>query len=207
MILPLRNNMGEVVGNLEVDDGVFNAEINIPLMHQAVVTYLANQRRGTASTKTRSEVEGSTRKVWRQKGTGRARHGSIRANIFVGGGVVFGPKPRSYRKKLPVKMKRGALRSCLSARVRDDELVVIDDIVLETPKTKEMTQWLQRQKLEGKILMVLSSGKTNVFKASSNIPNLKLIRVDNINIYDLLNADKVVFEKDALRRVQEVLKP
>ncbi len=207
MILPLRNNMGEIIGDLEVDDAVFGAEINIPLMHQAVVTYLANQRRGTASTKTRSEVEGSTRKVWRQKGTGRARHGSIRANIFVGGGVVFGPKPRSYRKRLPVKMKRGALRSCLSAKVRDDEIVVIDDITLDAPKTKEMTQWLQRQKLEGKVLLILNSGKTNVFKASNNIPNLKLIRVDNINIYDLLNADKVVFEKDALKRVEGVLKP
>lgn len=198
------NIKGEQVGDLELADGVFGVEVNKAVMHQAVLAYLANQRSGTASTKTRTEVSGGGRKPWRQKGTGRARHGSIRSPIWKGGGVVFGPHPRSYRMEMPKKMKRLAIKSALSSKVKDGELIVLDSLQMDAPKTREMVQILTNLKTGRRVLIVLETPSENVIKSARNIPGVKTVNANQLNVYDILNNDNLVITRDAVAKVEEV---
>ncbi|MBO8126523.1 MAG: 50S ribosomal protein L4 [Firmicutes bacterium] len=198
------NVEGERVGELELKDSVFGIEPNEPVMHLAVTAYLANQRQGTHSTKTRAEVAGGGRKPWRQKGTGRARQGSIRSPQWKGGGIVFGPKPRSYRKALPKKVKRLAIKSALSAKVKSGELIVVDQLNFAEPKTKEMVKILEKLDIGKTALFVTRDPDRNVYLSGRNIPGLSVSPADGINAYDLLAHEKVVMTKDAVARVEEV---
>lgn len=198
------NIQGEKVGELELNDGIFGIEPNEPVMHQAVQIYLANQRQGTHSTKTRGEVAGGGRKPWRQKGTGRARQGSIRAPHWKGGGIVFGPKPRTYTMSLPKKVKRLAIKSALSTKVQGGELIVLDQLAVAEPKTKDIVAVLSKLGADRKALIVTSAPDRNVYLSGRNIPGVSVTPADGINVYDLLNHDKVVITKDAVARVEEV---
>ena len=169
----LFNIQGEQVGEVELSDNVFGAVIRPDIMHRAVVSYLANQRQGTASTLTRSEVAGGGRKPWRQKGTGRARHGSIRSPIWRKGGITFGPKPRSFKTAMPRKLKRFALKSALSAKVEAGKLILLDDLSMEAPKTKEIVSILNNLKADNESLIVLASKEKNVEKSARNLPGSK----------------------------------
>lgn len=200
----LYNKEGKQVGEIELKETVFGVEPNAHLMHEAVVAYLANQRRGTHDTKTRAEVRGGGRKPWRQKGTGRARQGSIRAPHWRKGGVVFGPHPRSYRIELPKKIRRAALRSALSGKVRDGELVVLDQFSVEAPKTKEVAALLKALGVE-KALIVTANGDTNVYLSARNIPGTAALAARDLNTYQVLKAPKVILTKDAVAVVEEVL--
>jgi large subunit ribosomal protein L4 len=173
-------------------------------MYEAVKNYLANQRQGTQSAKTRAEVRGGGRKPWRQKGTGRARHGSIRSPQWIGGGVVFAPKPRDYSYKLPKKIKRLALKSALSSKVEDNEIIVVDSLVLNKPKTKDMIKVLSNLKAGKKTLVVMPERDENVILASRNIPGVKTAYVNTINVYDILNCDSFLITKEAVNKVEEV---
>lgn len=203
------NIEGEQVGDLDLKDEVFGVEVNEALMHQAVVRYLANQRQGTVSTKTRGEVSGGGRKPWRQKGTGRARHGSTRSPIWVGGGTVFGPKPRDYRQAMPKKARRAALRSALSAKVADGELIVLEglkDLGLERPRTREMAALIRRLDLEGKRpLFVLAEPDKTLYLSARNLPGVDTETVDRLNVYKVLRHGHVVLAREAVDRVEEVL--
>lgn len=200
----LYNTQGEQVGDVELSDSVFGQEISPELMHIVVKNYLANQRQGTASTLTRAEVAGGGRKPWRQKGTGRARHGSIRSPIWRKGGIVFGPKPRSYKYTLPKKLRRKALLSALSSKVEDDEIIVLEKLDLEAPKTKEMTKALDALKADRKSLIVLESKNENVEKSVRNIPGVKAVTVNILNVYDVLAHDNLIITEGAARKVEEV---
>ncbi|ADL06911.1 50S ribosomal protein L4 [Thermosediminibacter oceani] len=200
----LYNMQGQQVGEVELSDSVFGVEVKPEVMHQVVLNYLANQRVGTASTKTRAEVRGGGRKPWRQKGTGRARHGSIRSPLWRKGGIVFGPKPRSYKYTLPKKLKRLALKSALSAKVRDNEIIVLDRLTMEAPKTKEMVKVLSNLKADTKSLIVLDASDVNVVKSARNIPGVTTTTVNTLNVYDILNHDKLIMTMDAVKRVEEV---
>ena len=199
------NQEGQPVGEIELSDTVFGAEVNEALLHQAVVMYLANQRQGTASTKTRGEVRGGGRKPWRQKGLGRARHGSIRSPIWVGGGVVFGPKPRDYRQAMPKKARRAALRSALSAKVRDGALIVLDDLKLAQPKTKEMAGVLKRLGADRKPLIVLGERDPNVELSARNLPGAGTAQAADINVYQVLAHDPLVLTRAAVAKLEEAL--
>ncbi|PTM54684.1 50S ribosomal protein L4 [Desmospora activa] len=196
---------GSQVGELELSESVFGIEPNEAVLHDAVVMQQASQRRGTHAVKNRSAVRGGGRKPWKQKGTGRARHGSIRSPIWVGGGVVFGPTPRSYAYKLPKKVRRLAIRSALSSKVKADSLVVLDQLSLEAPKTKEMVQVLNNLNADRKALVVSNSFDENVALSARNIPGVKVIDTDGLNVLDVLNYDKVIITRDAVSRVEEVL--
>ncbi|MDI6870766.1 MAG: 50S ribosomal protein L4 [Bacillota bacterium] len=198
------NVKGEKVGELALPDSVFAAEINESLMHDAVVAYLASQRRGTHDTKTRGEVAGGGRKPWRQKGTGRARQGSIRAPQWTGGGTVFGPTPRDYGYRLPKKMRRLALKSALSAKVAAHELVVVDELKLPGAKTKEMVSVLEALGAP-EALIVTPAPDQAVSLASRNLPGVKTAVADGLNVYDILNCDRLVMTREAVARVGEVL--
>jgi large subunit ribosomal protein L4 len=200
----LLNTKGEQVGEIELSDNIFGIEVRPDIMHRAVVNYLANQRLGTSSTLTRAEVAGGGRKPWRQKGTGRARHGSIRSPIWRKGGITFGPKPRAYKYKLPKKLKRLALKSALSSKVVENEIIVLEDLTMEAPKTKEMVQILSNVKADKKSLIVIASKDENVEKSARNIPGVKAINVNTLNVYDILNHDNLIMTKDAVMKVQEV---
>ncbi|MGB9812664.1 MAG: 50S ribosomal protein L4 [Thermovenabulum sp.] len=200
----LYNIQGEQIGEVELADSVFGQEVKPEVMHQVVLNYLANQRLGTASTKTRGEVRGGGRKPWRQKGTGRARHGSIRSPLWIKGGIVFGPKPRSYKYKLPKKLKRVALKSALSAKVRDNEIIVVDKLDIEQPKTKAMVKILENLKADKKSLIVMETPNINVQRSARNIPGVKTITVDTINVYDILNHETLIMTLDAVKKVEEV---
>lgn len=191
------------VGTLELSD-VFNAEYNESLIHQAVVTRLANERQGTKSTLTRSEVRGGGAKPWRQKGTGRARQGSIRSPQWVKGGVVFAPKSRDFSKKMNVMAKRVALFSALSQKIRDDEMIFIDEIKVAEPKTKEMAAFLKAFKLDKTVLLVLDNADQAVLRASANLSAISTIPVEQINTYDVVKNAKVVISKKAVLKLQEV---
>lgn len=199
------NMEGQAVGEIELSDTVFGAAVNEPLLHEAVVIYLNNQRQGTASTKTRAEVRGGGRKPWRQKGTGRARHGSIRSPIWVGGGVTFAPKPRDYRKALPKKARRAALRSALSAKVNEGNLIVLDELTLPEPKTKEMATLLSRFPEHRKPLIVLAERDRNVELSARNLPRTRTTQARDINVYQLLYHDKVLVTRDAVAMLEEAL--
>ncbi|MGD2048522.1 MAG: 50S ribosomal protein L4, partial [Chloroflexota bacterium] len=196
---------GSEVGKVDLPSSIFEANINRDLMHQALVRQLANARRGTHFTKTRSEVRRTTAKWYRQKGTGRARHGSRRAPIFVGGGVAHGPKPRSYTKEMPRKMRRAALRSALSVKARNGDIVVLDTLELDSPKTKSMVSLLERLTGATSTLILLPGPDKNVEISARNIADVKTIRANYLNIRDLLGHDKVVLPLASLEVIQGFL--
>jgi len=197
------NMSGNEVGSIELNDNIFAVEVNEHVMHQAVVQYLANQRQGTKSAKTRSEVRGGGRKPWRQKGTGRARQGSIRSPQWKGGGVVFAPKPRDFSFKLNKKVKRLALKSALTSKVNESKFIVMDELKLEQIKTKEMKNVLNNINVS-KALIVVEDGNRNVVLSARNIPNVKTASVNTINVYDILKFDTFVVTKQAVENIQEV---
>jgi large subunit ribosomal protein L4 len=200
------NMTGAQTGEIELNDAVFGVEVNEAVMHQAVVMQLANQRLGTAATKTRSMVRGGGRKPWRQKGTGRARSGSTRSPIWVGGGTVFGPQPRSYAYSMPRKARRLAIKSALSAKVQAGELLVMEDIAVKEPKTKTVVNMLDSLKVgDDKALIITAASDENVEKSSRNIPGVKSITSMGLNVYDILYHDKVLITKDAVSKIEEVL--
>lgn len=198
------NMKGESVGNIELLDAIFAVEINEAVLHAATRAYLLNQRQGTQSTLTRTEVSGGGKKPWRQKGTGRARQGSTRAPQWTHGGVALGPKPRSYRTDLNKKTKRVALKSALSAKLAGDNLVVVDAIVTEGYSTKTMVNMLKAVGADKKALVVLPNADKIVVKSFANIEGVKTTQYNTINVYDILNADKLVIAKDAVKMLEEV---
>lgn len=203
--LDVLNVTGQKVTEIELNENVFGIEPNVPVMHEVVKNYLANQRQGTQSAKTRAEVRGGGRKPFRQKGTGNARQGSIRAPHYVGGGVVFAPKPRSYRYTLPKKVRRLALRSALSAKVRDNEMLILDELTMAAPKTKEMLSILNNIKVaDKKVIFVTNEVEKNVVSATNNIEGVMTTFVGSINVYDLLNHDICVLTKSAVEKLEEV---
>ena len=198
------NINGQKVGDIDLSDNVFGVEVNEVAMHSAVVNALANARQGTQSTKTRAEVRGGGRKPWRQKGTGRARHGSIRSPQWTGGGVALGPKPRSYSYTLPKKVKRLALKSALSSKVLGKNIIVLDDLRLEAIKTKEMVNILNNLKVDSTALIVLPEIDRNVVLSARNIEGVQTTTANNINTYDILKHNKFIVTKDAVSRIEEV---
>lgn len=205
MQVSLMNVAGEQVGEIELADTVFAAPINIPLMHQAVVRQLANARLGTAKVKGRSEVAGGGRKPWKQKGTGRARQGSTRAAQWRGGGIIFGPTPRSYAQKLPRKMRRAAVCSALSVKAAEDRLIVLDQLALEQPKTREMAAVLNRLAVDSSALILMANADETVERASNNLPDVKLLRAAYVNVRDLLTYDYLVIPQNALDVLETIL--
>ena len=199
----LYNMNGEQVGTIDLNDDIFGLEASEHAMHMAVVQYLANQRQGTQSAKTRSEVRGGGRKPWRQKGTGHARQGSIRAPQWTGGGVVFAPKPRDYSFKLNKKVKRLALKSALSTKVAENSIIVLDELKLDEVKTKAMVNVLGNIKAE-KALIVMDGVNKNVMLSARNIEGIKTASVSTINVYDLLKYNTLVVTKDAVAKIEEV---
>ena len=200
------NTKAEEVGKMDLNDSVFGVEYNEALIHQAVVAYLANQRQGTKSTLTRSEVRGGGIKPWRQKGTGRARQGSIRAPQWTGGGVVFAPKPRDFSQKVNKTAKRGALVCALSGKFADNDLVVVDKIALENAKTKEMVAVLGALGIEKRALLVVTEADEAVVRATNNIPTVKTVPCSLINVYDVMANEKLVMTKDAVKKIEEAYK-
>ncbi len=198
------NEQGEQVGELELSPAIFAAEVNTAVLRQVVDLHLARQRTGTASTKSRGEVRGGGRKPWRQKGTGRARHGTIRSPLWRGGAVTFGPKPRDYGGKIPRKMKRMALRSALSSKVNDDQLRVLEELEFPQPHTRRMVQLLHNLGLNGSTLLVTAGSRASVYKSARNIPGVAVLPVDNLNVYEVLRHNSLVLTRDAVARVEEV---
>ena len=195
---------GKKVNDVELNEDIFGIIPNEELVHSVIVNYLANQRQGTQSTKTRAEVRGGGKKPWRQKGTGRARQGSIRAPHWVGGGIALGPKPRSYSYKLNKKEKRLAIKSCLSSKVIENELTVVDKIELKEIKTKEVAKMLNNLKLAGKTLILLPEKNEVIQKSARNIEGVKTLSVNTINAYDLVNYKNLVVTLDTVKRLEEV---
>lgn len=190
------------VGELELNDAVFGVEYNEPLIHQVVVAQLANKRQGTKSTLTRTEVRGGGKKPWRQKGTGRARQGSIRSPQWTGGGVVFAPKPRDFSQKINKRMKVQATLSALSAKVSDGDFIVLDKLQLEEAKTKYIAQMLKALEIGGKALIVVANDDEAVLRACANIANVTLVNADLVSVYDLASNEKCVFTVDAVKKVE-----
>ncbi|NLW59578.1 MAG: 50S ribosomal protein L4 [Firmicutes bacterium] len=205
-IVPVYNMDGKQVGEMNLADAVFATKINQHLLHQAVVMQLASRRLGTAKAKTRGEVRGGGAKPWRQKGTGRARHGSRRSPLWVGGGVVFPPQPRKYGFKMPKKAWRQALRSALAVKVKDDKLIVLDELKFETPKTKAALQVLNNLNVaNAKTLVVLAAQDENVTKSMRNLPGVSSMSADGLNVYDILLHDHLLLTKEAVGRIEEAL--
>ena len=198
------NMEGNKVGTIDLSDSIFAIEPNAAVMHQVVLSYLAAQRQGTQSALTRSEVSGGGRKPWRQKGTGRARQGSTRAPQWTHGGIVFAPKPRDYRFSVNKKERRLALKSALSVKASENDIIVVDSITTDEFKTKKMVAMLKAVEAEKKTLIVLPEVDTKVIKSAANIPGVKTAQVNTINVYDILNADKLVIAKDAVSKIEEV---
>ena len=194
---------GKKVKDIELNENVFGVDVNDIVVHTAFVNYLANQRQGTGSTKTRAEVRGGGRKPWRQKGTGRARQGSIRAPQWMKGGIALGPKPRSYKYAIPKKMRKLALKSVLTSKVEEKELIVVDKLELKEIKTKEMVKVLNNLNTK-KALIVLSEKNLNVQASARNIENVKTTLVNTINVFDLLKYDNLVVTEDAIKKLEEV---
>ena len=196
---------GNEVSNIELSDAIFGITPNVPAMHTMVVNYLANQRQGTQSALTRTEVSGGGRKPWRQKGTGHARQGSIRAPQWTHGGIALGPKPRTYRFTVNKKLKRLAMKSALSSKVLSGDMIVLDAIAMNEYKTKDIVKMLKAVGAEGqKALIVMPEVDSKVIKSASNIPGVKTALVNTINVYDILNYDKFVVVKDAVAKIEEV---
>ena len=200
----LYNMDGTKTGSMEVSDAIFAAEVNKTVLHQVVVNYLANQRQGTQSALTRSEVSGGGKKPWRQKGTGHARQGSTRAPQWTHGGVVFAPKPRSYRFSVNKKVRRLAMKSAFSSKAAADEIIVLDSLTTDTYKTKVIADMLKAVGSEKKALIVLPEVDSKVIASARNIPGVKTAQVNTLNVYDMLNADKLIIVKDAVAKIEEV---
>lgn len=199
----LFNKEGQKVGDFQLNENVFGVEINEAALHQVVVALLANKRQGTQSAKTRAEVRGGGIKPWRQKGTGRARQGSIRAPQWIHGGVVFAPKPRDYKVSVPKTMRRVAMKSALSSKVAENELIVLESLELAAPKTKDVVNILKAFEAK-KTLIVTAESNENVYKSARNIQDVAVLPVNNINVYDLLKYEKVLITKDAVTKIEEV---
>ncbi len=195
---------GKKVSDVELNASVFGIEPNEAVVHSVLVNYLANQRQGTQSTKTRAEVSGGGKKPWRQKGTGRARQGSIRAPQWIKGGIALGPKPRSYSYKVNKKEKQLAIKSLLSSKVLENELTVVDKLEMKETKTKEMVKTLSNLKVEGKTLIIVADKNENVYLSSRNIEGVKAITLNMINVYDLLHYNKLVLPLDTVKKLEEV---
>lgn len=204
MQLPVRNVSGKVVDNVEIRDDIFAVPFNETVVHQAMVRQLANARLGTAATKTRGEVSGSTRKMFRQKGTGWARRGTRRAPLLRGGGITFGPHPRSYRQRMPKKMRRLALRCVLSAKASSGEMVIVDRFALAGPRTAEMASTLKALGANRSALIVTAQPEVNVIKAARNLPRMRTLPAALLNVVDLLSYKSLVITTDGLRRVEEI---
>lgn len=198
------NILGEQVEEIDLKDDIFNVEINETAVHEMVKNHLANKRQGTQSVKTRTEVRGGGRKPWRQKGTGRARQGSIRAPHWKGGGVTFAPKPRDYSYRVPKKVRKLAMKSALTSKVLNDEIIVLDELNIEEPKTKEIVNLLNNIKASKKALIVMSESNENIIKSARNIPNVETTIANTLNVYDILKYDSFIITKDAVRKVEEV---
>ena len=195
---------GKKVGSIDLSEAIFGIEPNTAVMHDVVVNYLANQRQGTQSALTRAEVSGGGRKPWRQKGTGHARQGSTRAPQWTHGGIVFAPKPRSYRYTLNKKVRRLALKSAFSAKATEHDLIVLDALTLESFSTKAVAAMLSAVGAEKKALIVLAENDKKAIKSAANIPGVKTAMVNTLNVYDILNADKFIVVKDAVAQIEEV---
>jgi large subunit ribosomal protein L4 len=197
------NKEGNKVADMELNESVFAAEINEYALHQVVVALLANKRQGTQSTKTRSEVRGGGIKPWRQKGTGRARQGSIRSPQWIKGGIVFAPKPRDYRVSVPKSMRKVAMKSALTSKVQDNQMIVLDSLNFEAPKTKNMIEMLKALEAN-KALIITAESNEVVYKSARNIQGISIIPANNINVYDLLKYEKLIITKDAVSKIEEV---
>lgn len=202
--IAVMDQAGQQVSEIELSDAVFGITPNEAVMHAAVVNYLANQRQGTQSTLTRTEVRGGGRKPWRQKGTGHARQGSIRAPQWTHGGVALGPKPRSYRYSLTKKTRRLAMKSALSSKAQNENMIVLDSLELEGYKTKPVVKMLEALNVTGKALLVTATTDQKVVKSTANIPGVKTAAVNTLNVYDILNYDKFIVSKDAVSKIEEV---
>ena len=202
--LALYNMEGQKTGSMEASDALFAVEVNEAVLHTVVVNHLANKRQGTQNTKTRTEVRGGGKKPWRQKGTGRARQGSTRAPQWTHGGIVFAPKPRDYTITLNKKVKRLAMKSALSSKVQDNEMIVVDAITTEGYKTKKIAEMLKALGSDKKALIVLPEVDAKVIASAANIPGVKTAQVNTLNVYDILNADKFIVVKDAVSKIEEV---
>ncbi len=198
------NMQGKKVSDVELNEAVFGIEPNENIVHSVLVNYLANQRQGTQSTKTRAEVRGGGRKPWRQKGTGRARQGSIRAPQWIKGGIALGPKPRSYKYRVNKKERQLAIKSLLSSKVLENELTVLDKLEVKEPKTKVMVKALADLKIEGKTLIILADKNENVSLSSRNIEGVRIIELNTINVFDLLNCNKLILPLDTVKKLEEV---
>lgn len=198
------NQLGEVVGDIELNEAIFGIEVNEHVVYEVVKNHLANRRQGTQSAKTRAEVRGGGRKPWRQKVTGRARQGSIRAPQWKGGGVVFAPKPRSYRYSVPKKVRRLAMKSVLSSKVLEGELRILDALTIDAFSTKKAKEILKNLSLETKTMIVLPEGNDMIVKSFANLPKVETVVVDCMNVYDLMRFDNLVIVKDALSKIEEV---
>lgn len=198
------NMDGEVTGQMELSDDIFGIEPNVSAMSTVVRNQLANRRQGTHSTKTRGEVRGGGKRPYRQKGTGRARHGSIRSAQYVGGGIIFGPKPRDYSYTVPKKLRRLAMKSALSSKFAEQRIVIVDKLDFDQMKTAQMVKVLKALKIDTSALIVMDGSHLNVEKSARNIPNVKTARVNTINVFDILKYDRFIMTKDAAMKVQEV---
>jgi len=205
MVIPIRNTKGRKVGEVELRPDIFEVPVNVSLMHQALVRQLANARLGTHKVKTRGEINRTKAKWYRQKGTGRARHGSRNPNLFVGGGVAHGPTPRKYTKRMPRKMRRAALRSALSSKLAEEQIVVVDALEMEAPKTKELAEVLKKVGLDQRVLILLSERNEKVEKSASNLPQVKTLRANYLNVRDLLGYDHLLVPMDALQVIETIL--
>jgi large subunit ribosomal protein L4 len=198
------NFSGELIGDFEVSGDVFEAPVHVPAMHQAVVAHLANMRVGTHNTKDRGDVRGGGRKPWRQKHTGRARAGSNSSPVWVGGGVAHGPHPRDYHQKVNRKVRRIALRSALTLKVQENNMIIVDKFRLDAPRTKEMINFLKTANAAAKPLFLLHESSLPVVKSASNIPGADVLHVDSVNVYDVLNHVKLIATPEAVRKLEEV---
>jgi large subunit ribosomal protein L4 len=205
MVIPMYDMKGEKAGDVELRPDIFEAPVNVPLMHQAFERQMANARAGTHKTQSRGEVNRTTRKWYRQKGTGHARHGSRSANLFVGGAVAHGPRPRDYSKKMPRRMRRAALRAALSARAGEDQIVVVDDLDMEAPKTRAMLAVLEGLGIAGSVLLLLPGPNETVEKSVRNLPDVKVLNANYLNIRDLLSYDKILMPVDSLQIIERIL--
>lgn len=197
------NTEGNKVADMELNESVFGTEVNEYALHQVVVALLANKRQGTQSTKTRSEVRGGGIKPWRQKGTGRARQGSIRAPQWIKGGIVFGPKPRDFRISVPKSMRKVAMKSALTSKVQENQMIILESLNFETPKTKDIIKMLKALEAN-KALIITAESNEVVYKSARNIQGINIIPANNINVYDLLKYEKLIITKEAVSKIEEV---
>lgn len=197
------NKEGNKVSDMELNESIFAVEVNEDALHQVVVALLANKRQGTQSTKTRSEVRGGGIKPWRQKGTGRARQGSIRAPQWIKGGIVFAPKPRDYRVSVPKSMRKVAMKSALTSKVQENQMIILDSLNFEAPKTKNIVEMLKALEAN-KALIITAESNEVVYKSARNIQGISIIPANNINVYDLLKYEKLIITKDAVSKIEEV---